>query len=190
MKSSLVQTILGLAIIVLLWVYDKYIFWGYWALYHIDPVTNLASPFIIHWPAFSSPDSFLATYFALGPAIFGCAIAQTILYRRWNKPGETNRAVRYLALAEVALGTSFVALMFWYLFHVEPYLNLLPLEVTATNGGASVIFHDPGWERLLIFWKAGSFVTGLAVITLGVLQFKAFEDRHSSFSSRHPRRSA
>ena len=126
---------------------------------------------MLHGPAIEWPFHFTVPYSTLGLAILVCAIVQLALYPRHKKFGGENRLFKGLALAQICFGIAVVSLMVWYLISIEPYLNSFPSEVIAANGGPGVVFHDPGWERLLIIWKIASFFLGLAVTALGIKMY-------------------
>ncbi len=172
LRDSIILMFLGALIIGLLWVFSEYIFVGYWELYFLDAATNQFMPLIIHWPGIVSHNYWLTNYLLIGIAVFACGVAQLFYAGRLAKSGDKHPGIMALSVLPIILGILFIVLLIWYLVRIEPDWSSYSSMVIASNGGESVIFHDPGWTRLLLSWKITNYLIALAVLGLGIVQIQ------------------
>jgi hypothetical protein len=162
-KTSIVQTTLGLLIIVSAFLFSVLVEPGYWVARGIDsefgvmvmgnPGRNTA---MIDW---------MLSYAGLGLAVLAAGIISFFLRGRTSKS--------WLALVQVVFGglvvISLVAYMIWVEPDWAPYTTL-----SHSTGNLVVMRHDSVWVVRQIVWKVASILVGLGVAGLGLIQMRHY----------------
>jgi len=167
-KLAIAQIVLGMLVV------GSLIFWAGWVSTGYLYAEGTIPGTDIHTGVFENPgrvpllEIWPLIYFSLGLVVLGCGIAQYLTARR-QAGGIGGQAWGIsLAITQIALGAVIVGSLVWYIGWVE--LDYGPYTKLVEGVGEVEIRPVPSWLMRLIFWKAVSFILGLAILGCGTAQ--------------------
>jgi|WetSurMetagenome_2_1015567.scaffolds.fasta_scaffold06794_5 hypothetical protein len=163
MKTSIIQILSGVLILVLIVIFTQFVLPGYHNDIVLDKNGNVIGqvmglqllniPLII-WSVI---------YFFLGMVVFICGVIQLIF--TWR-----NKANSVLTVIQFSLGLLIIGSMIFFLVTAEPRYTLYA-RIIEDGSRISIWQKDPSWIFHQIFWKEAAFIPGLLIIVCGITDF-------------------
>jgi len=159
LKTSIVQTALGVLLVVSAVLFSGLIMSGYWHVQGVDGDNT----FMVSGLRLRNPmETWLWFYLSQGLAVLAAGIISLFLKTRMSKS--------WLALVQAVLGGLVMVSLLIFILWVEP--DWAPYTIVSESTGNLVVMrHDSVWMAQQIVWKVASILVGLGVAGLGLAQF-------------------
>jgi hypothetical protein len=162
MKTSIIQILSGVLILVLIVIFTQFVLPGYHNDIVLDKNGNVIGQVMGLQPVNIPLIIWSILYFFLGMAGFISGVIQLInTFRRRTSFG--------LTTVQICLGVLIIGSMIFFLVKAEPRYTLYAKILEGTVG--PIMQKEPGWIFHQIFWKEAAFIPGLLIIVCGITDF-------------------